>query len=583
MPQNCKLLTESAKWRVDLKTSTYYAEHAADIAARYESVASPVAMYFSLAFAHGARVLDVGAGSGRDLAALLKHGFEGFGVEPSAGFREAAASAHPELSGRLADAALPNLGEPFGGGFDGVLCSAVLMHLPEADLFDSAFALRRALKPHGRLLISLPAVRPDLGADDRDVHGRLFKPYTAGYIQLLFERLGFQLIGNWETDDALQRARTRWTTLLFELRAGGPLRAVDQIEGILNRDRKVATYKLALFRALAEIAIQEPPSAQWRTTGEVAVPIARIAERWLIYFWPIFASQRFVPQSQSEGAGAAKPLAFRATMSALMQAFAGQGEHGGLSAWHSAWTTGSLPVEVVQLQMAALRRIADAIRYGPVAFSGGSLETGAVFGYDSAARTVLMSGELWRELSLLGHWIVDAVIVRWASLTERFAHRQAIGAGDVLPLLLARPSPDRTTALARQIFIASGVDRCTWSDRPISPRRFAVDHVIPFSLWGNNDLWNLVPADAGINGLKSDKLPHAELLMHRRAAIVLHWNRLRDATPEAFDRQAAHLLGRAPGGVMGWENDLFGCLRQAVELTALQRGIERWSPANAVM
>ena len=168
-------------------------------------------------------------------------------------------------------------------------------------------------------------------------------------------------------------------------------------------------------------------------------------------------------------------------------------------------------------------------------------------------------------------------------MAERFAHRQAIGAGDVLPLLLARPSPDRTTALARQIFITSGVDRCTWSYRPISPRRFAVDHVIPFSLWGNNDLWNLVPVDAGINGKKSDKLPHAELLLDRRGVIVHHWIRLRDAAPQAFDRQAAHLLGRAPGTVMAWEDDLFGCLRQAVELTALQRGIERWSPVNSQM
>ena len=138
----------------------------------------------------------------------------------------------------------------------------------------------------------------------------------------------------------------------------------------------------------------------------------------------------------------------------LTRVVAGQGEHGGLSAWHSAWTTGTLPADVTQLQKAAMRQIADAIRHGPVAFSGGSLETGSVFGYDGGERAVLMSGELWRELSLLGHWIVDAVIVRWASLTERFAHRQAIDAGDVLPLLLARPAPERTTTLARQIFIA---------------------------------------------------------------------------------------------------------------------------------
>ena len=60
-----------------------------------------------------------------------------------------------------------------------------------------------------------------------------------------------------------------WTTLLFELRIGSALRPVDQIEGILNRDKKVATYKLALFRALAEIATQQPHIGHWHSNGDV--------------------------------------------------------------------------------------------------------------------------------------------------------------------------------------------------------------------------------------------------------------------------------------------------------------------------
>jgi hypothetical protein len=110
--------------------------------------------------------------------------------------------------------------------------------------------------------------------------------------------------------------------LLLKLRAGGALRAVDQIEAILNRDRKVATYKLALFKALAEMALQEPRLATWHADGRVGVPISAIAQRWLLYYWPIFASGRFVPQSQSEGAGDRKPVAFREPMWALMAHFA---------------------------------------------------------------------------------------------------------------------------------------------------------------------------------------------------------------------------------------------------------------------
>ncbi|WP_418156223.1 HNH endonuclease domain-containing protein [Pseudomonas aeruginosa] len=52
----------------------------------------------------------------------------------------------------------------------------------------------------------------------------------------------------------------------------------------------------------------------------------------------------------------------------------------------------------------------------------------------------------------------------------------------------------------------AGVTRCTWSGRPLN-QRFAVDHAIPFSLWANNDLWNLLQVDQQVNANKSDKLP----------------------------------------------------------------------------
>lgn len=564
---------------MDPKTLAYYEAAGEQLALRYETVASPVSRFFRVAFPEGARILDVGAGSGRDLAALSAAGYDAFGVEPSSTLREAAFAVHPELAGRIADGALPQLGTPHGGNFDGILCSAVLMHLSEADLFDSAFALRGLLKKGGRLLLSLPRDRNDVHADGRDANGRLFSPYTAEYVQLLFERLGFQLIGRWETEDALGRPGTGWFTLVLELGAGDKLRAVDQIEGILNRDRKVATYKLALFRALAEIATQEPRMVAWRSDGRVAVPLACISEKWLLYYWPIFASDRFIPQSQDEGANANRQITFRSAVEELMRAFQGQGEHGGLSSWQVAVSRGHLPEGVRRAHVGALSAIARAIRYGPVTHSGGSLETGPVFEYEKASRAVLVPAPVWRELVLLGHWILDAVVVRWAALTARFAGRQGISSGEVLPLLLARPSPERMTGLARSVFLKTGVNRCTWSNRPLRLTSFDVDHVIPFALWASNDLWNLVPADHRVNLQKSDRLPTTDLMLARRADILRSWEIMRDALPEAFDAGASHLLGRRPSAVLSWRDELFGCLRQAVEITALQRGVERWSPA----
>ena len=560
---------------MDKTTVQFYEENAAEIASRYETVASPVERYFGAAFVAGSRILDIGAGSGRDAACRLALGFDAYGVEPSSGLRQAAVIAHPELANRLEAASMPELGKPFEGGFDGILCSAVLMHVADHEMFDTALAIRALLNPHGRLLLSLPLSRAESLTLERDANGRLFKAYQAEEIQLLFERLGFQLIGRWNTEDALGRAGTDWYTLLLELRDTGGFRAIDKIEGVLNRDRKVATYKLALFRALAEIAMQESRQAVWQADGQVGVPLAGIAERWLQYYWPLFASDTYISQSQSEGAGS-KPIKFRAALTGLISAYRRQGAHGGFSAWHLDWSTGQMNVDSRTLMKAALKSIAETVRDGPVTFSGGALETGKIFDFESKTGLVLIPSDIWRELCLLGPWIVDAVILRWASLTERFAFRQGVTAGDVLPLLLTRPEPQRATALARQAFQQAGLNRCTWSGKALR-REFAVDHAIAFSLWGNNDLWNLMQVDCKVNGLKSDKLPSAQLLADRKHAILEDWDVLRCALPDMFDRQAGHLLGFATQVTGSRTSELFSRFREAVEVTALQRGVERWA------
>ena len=105
--------------------------------------------------------------------------------------------------------------------------------------------------------------------------------------------------------------------------------------------------------------------------------------------------------------------------------------------------------------------------------------------------------------------------------------------------------------------------------------------MIPFALWGNNDLWNLVPADPKTNSSKSDKLPATALLHDRRSEILLSWECLRAEMPEPFDRQAQHLLGKPLATHGTWKTDLFSVMREAIEMTAIQRGVERWQPTGA--
>ena len=202
---------------MDSATLRYYSQNAHAVAQRYEDVASPLASSFARVFPAGGRILDIGCGSGRDLAELHRQGYQAFGVDATREFVDLAQKTHPELTGNIAYGTLPELGIPFDGEFDGVLCSAVLMHIDTADLLNAALSIKSCLKVNGRLLLSIPATRSDTDDQERDANGRLFKTYSPGYLRLIFERLGFSLLNQLESDDAMNRQGVTWATMSFNL------------------------------------------------------------------------------------------------------------------------------------------------------------------------------------------------------------------------------------------------------------------------------------------------------------------------------------------------------------------------------
>jgi SAM-dependent methyltransferase len=203
---------------MDSATVNYYSKNAQAVAARYESVVSSLSASFQDAFKTSSKLLDIGCGSGRDLALLVSLGHNCFGLDATPEFVELSQTLHPELKGKIVQGALPDFDLPFGGKFDGILCSAVLMHIPEDQLVPAALSIKRCLKKGGRLLYSVPCKRLDVVTENRDASGRLFIPDQSDRLQTIFEQRDFSLISKWVNADSLGRDSVEWISVLMELK-----------------------------------------------------------------------------------------------------------------------------------------------------------------------------------------------------------------------------------------------------------------------------------------------------------------------------------------------------------------------------
>lgn len=210
---------------MDHRTLSFYETNASEVAAKQLAIANGASPFFDEAFPEpGSRILDIGSGSGRDMLHLMGLGYDAHGLEPSRSMLEESVRRHPKLNRRIHNAVLPlpRHEEPHNP-YVGILCSASLMHIPVGQLPDAALDIKRLLKPGGRLLITVPDLRPGLDEHRRDEYGRLFTALPAGVVLLLFEPLGFKEVRRWNTDDSMGRAGFRWNTVLFDWEHGDPL------------------------------------------------------------------------------------------------------------------------------------------------------------------------------------------------------------------------------------------------------------------------------------------------------------------------------------------------------------------------
>lgn len=127
----------------------------------------------------GAKVLDVGCGSGRDLKHFVAHGYQSTGLEPSS---ELAAFAEKHSGQQVICATVQEIdGVDWVERFDGIWCCASLLHIPKDELGVVFQKLARFLKSGGVIYVSFK-----YGDQEVERNGRFFTDLTeellVGYV-----------------------------------------------------------------------------------------------------------------------------------------------------------------------------------------------------------------------------------------------------------------------------------------------------------------------------------------------------------------------------------------------------------------
>lgn len=595
------------------ETLSHYERNAAREAGRYESLtATSLEAVLERWIPRGARVLELGCGSGRDARRMAARGVRVTATDGSEEMLRIARDLAKETEGirfqylplpprndsgtapRTRTGALALLGEK--ESFDALVAIGVLQHLDDAGLFDAAVFIDAVLGDAGTVVLSIPENHATATPEDP----RFYANRPAAHYSSLLSRFGFEeAYSERRESTGAPGKECTWVTLVFVRRAER-LRAVSRLRGILEDESKTATYKFALLRAVADVNIEAPGRARFLARNEwqptpmsevdwVAIPFSLVVERWLDYFWALTAGEGPAPR-QIQGS---RPLGFGASLSRLQALYAGDLLHFRRDFYEGRLALPDADSEKVKAFQKTVSEIASALKKGPVHFTGSTSAEGKPF-YTSRATNgawaptpaglaehfgeLRLPVHLWNELNRSAPWFVNTVMLEWARLSVRFSQLAGEPAttAAVLERLLPPDNPERDTVLAKAVFEGTGNLRCVWTNRPLTRSTLAVDHMIPWARTHCNDLWNLLPADRTANGRKSDRLPTLRLLDEARPRLFRAWRTLEDAHSALFRAQAENTLLRTSLPKVGWETPLFDAVLRTADDTARQFGAARW-------
>ncbi|WP_044412423.1 methyltransferase domain-containing protein [Thiomicrospira microaerophila] len=508
------------------------------------------------------RVLDVGAGVGRDALYFAQKGLDVVAVEPAEQLRLRGKSLTKSISVHWVNDSLPELSKVYRlqMKFDLILLSAVWMHITQAQRARAFRKLSNLLKPGGKLIISLRhGPSPD---------ARVMYPVSIDELNTLAQQSGLTITFLGRDEDQLERPEVFWETAIIGLPDDGS-GAFPLIRTILINDAKAATYKLALMRTLLRIADGHPGAVLRYEDDRVILPLGLVALYWARQYMPLLQA------GLQQNSVASKGLAFVKEDGWL--------QLGGISAQDFA-VGQRFEGEQAGALHRTLKHICTTIRDNPAKFITHPGTQQPLFDVSTSRtpiqqqslnldlKTLHQYGEIaipirvWQTMSQYACWIEPVAIQEWAQLMQRFSDNQSVALHTILSKLSwidAKHATHYARQRVDQLLAQETPLHCVWSAKPLRLNQaYAIDHCLPFARWPNNDNWNLLPSHTQINLSKSDKLPSKDLLLHAKPLIMDWWQRAWSETPvqrSIFFSQASLTL---PGlGVSESMDDVFEALQ----------------------
>jgi len=326
------------------------------------------------------------------------------------------------------------------------------------------------------------------------------------------------------------------------------MNAIQTISTILKHDRKINTYKIALIRAINDLALSYPGLNLFKQ--DIAIPLQMIARYWLAYYWPFCDPQKPIlqgPQAVLDGK-LRNDIAFRVELTHLRtlwnkqinQVEAPQDGFFVIDEMYRPSRKSTYSVEFVTAYQQAIQKIIQAIRQ-PIQYAG----PGEWSIFAKPARyhqiqdrcialpetktndyCVIVGQELlvgFQEISL---YIEALCIHEWSLFTERKNIDQEYHRGAIYRLLTARPDNRRPLDWERNLIDILLMEAyefsCPWTGKRIKQGvSYDLDHIIPLAVYPTNEIWNLVPADPYFNShRKRDRLPSSKKLQQAYPHLV---------------------------------------------------------------